>query len=77
MAWQKVQYKLSASAPVLMHNGQTADPLNKWSKSIKEISSKRNKVESDYEEMARLEFMAGLYLDANGPILPSYMSMRW
>jgi hypothetical protein len=40
---------------------------------IKQISSKRAKTDSDYEEMARLEFMAGLYLAADGPVLTSYM----
>lgn len=56
---------------MLQHNGQTADPLNKWAKLIKSISGKRRKVDSDYEEMARLEFFAGLYLNADGPIIPN------
>lgn len=73
MAWKTLKYKLTGSAPLIMHNGQTADPLNKWSKLIKQISSKRAKTDADYEEMARLEFMAGLYLDDNGPVLPAYM----
>jgi len=73
MAWQTVQYKLTSLAPLIMHNGQTADPLNKWSKLIKQTSSKRNKTDSDYEEMAHLEFIAGLYLDENGPIIPSFV----
>jgi hypothetical protein len=73
MAWKKIEYKLTSSAPLIMHNGQTADPTNKWSKLIKQISSKRKKTDADYEEIARLEFMAGLYLDENGPILPAYM----
>jgi hypothetical protein len=72
MAWKTVSYKLTSSAPLIMHNGQTADPLNKWSKAIKQISSKRAKTDADYEEMARLEFMAGLYLDESGPIIPAF-----
>lgn len=73
MAWQVLRYKLSSSCPLISHNGQTADPLNKWSRAIKKISSKRVKTDADYEEMARLEFMAGLYLSPDGPVLPSYM----
>lgn len=73
MAWKTVSYKLTSSAPLIMHNGQTSDPLNKWSKLIKQISSKRAKTDADYEEMARLEFLAGLYLDERGPIIPSYV----
>jgi hypothetical protein len=50
-----------------------ANPLDKWAKLIKQISSKRNKTDADYEEMAHLEFLAGLYMGPDGPVLPSYM----
>ncbi len=71
MAWQTLKYKLTSSAPLLMHNGQTADPTNKWAKLLKQTSSKRKKTDADYEEMARVEFLAALYLDPNGPIIPA------
>jgi len=55
-----------------MHNGQTADPLNPFSKAMKEISSKRKKTDSDYEAMANIEYRAGLYLSKkNELIIPS------
>lgn len=73
MAWEEVTYKLTSSAPLLMHNGQTADPLNRWAKAIKQVSSKRIKTDADYEEMARLEFLAGLYMSESGPVLPPNM----
>ena len=56
-----------------MHNGQTVDPLNRYSKAIKSISSKRNKTEADYEDMARLEWEAGLYLKDGKIILPGIL----
>lgn len=62
---------MSSSAPLIQHNGQTADPLNKWAKLLKAISSKRKKTDADFEEMARIEFLAGLYMTAEGPILPN------
>lgn len=71
MAWQAVSYKLTSVCPMLMHNGQTANPLNKWAKLMKQISSKRAKTDADYEEMARIEFMAGLYMAADGPVIPA------
>lgn len=73
MAYQTLRYRLTSSAPLLMHNGQTADPLNKFAKSLKKISSKRAKTEADYEEMARIEFLAGLYMSPDGPVIPSYV----
>lgn len=59
-----------------MHNDRTADPLDDYTKAIKAISKKRTKTEEDYLEMARLEFLAGLYLMADGnggfrPCIPS------
>lgn len=71
MAWQTVKYRLTGEAPLIMHNGQTADPLNKWAKLMKQVSGKRQKTDADYEELARLEFNAALYLDKDGPIIPN------
>lgn len=71
MAWQTLSYRLVGEAPLLMHNGQTADPLNEFAKAIKQISSKRKKTDADYEEMARLEFLASLYLSPEGPVIPA------
>jgi len=68
---EQLTFKIKGVAPLLMHNGQLADPLNKYSMLIKEISAKRAKTEADYEAMARLEFLGGLYLDKNGvPCIP-------
>lgn len=71
MAWQALNYKLTSVCPMLMHNGQAADPLNKWAKLMKQISSKRAKTDADHEEMARIEFMASLYMSTEGPIIPA------
>lgn len=73
MAWQEVTYRLTSDAALLMHNGQTADPTNKFAKMLKQVSSKRVKTDADYEEMARIEFLASVYMDPNGPVLPPNM----
>jgi hypothetical protein len=54
---------IEGAVPIVMHNGQTADPLNEYSKAIKAISGKRKKVDDDYEKMAALEWEAALYSD--------------
>lgn len=71
MTWQPLTYRFTSSAPLLMHCGQTADPLNKFSKLLKRISGKKTKTDADREEMAHIEFIAGLYMDADGPIIPN------
>src|SRR5262245_43664191 len=73
MAWQTLKYQLQSSAPLLMHNGQMANPTNMYAKMLKQVSSKRAKTDADYEEMARIEFMASLYMGEHGPIIPSYV----
>lgn len=48
-------------SPLVMHNEQLADPLNKWAMAIAEISKKRKKTEDDHLELSRREFLGGLY----------------
>jgi len=70
---QTLQFRIQGVSPLLMHNGQTADPMNVWARRMKEITSKRKKVDADYEELARLEWLAGLYLKDGEPCIPGYV----
>jgi hypothetical protein len=59
---------------MLMHNGQTADPSNPYSRAMKEITSDRTRKNTDegIAALSRIEYEAGLYLDAKKRvILPS------
>lgn len=58
-----VSVMIEGASPLLMHNGQLADPLNEWAKKLKKVTAKRQKTDEDYNEMARLEFLGGLYYD--------------
>ena len=72
MALKELEISIRGVSPLLMHNGQTADPLNKFSKQLKAVSGKRKKTEEDYAEMSRIEWHAGLYVDRDGMlIIPS------
>lgn len=71
MAWKTVAYRLTSTCPMIVHNGRTANPLDPFAKQLKQVSSKRVKTDSDYEEMARIEFLAGLYMGKTGPIIPA------
>ena len=53
-----------------MHRGGLVDPLDEFTKRIKRISKKRNKTESDLEELAHLEFLGGLYMEDGKIIIP-------
>lgn len=65
----ELQVQLEGLAPIILHNGQTSDPANKFSLAMKQISSKRKKVESDYTELSKLEFFAGLYLNQEKQVI--------
>lgn len=59
-------------APLLMHNGQLANPLNPLAKEMKKVTSVRTKTDEHHLELQRLEFLAGLYVDEkNRIVLPS------
>ena len=58
---QKISFKADGVSPVILHNGQLADPLCIYTQKIKEVSGRRPKTEADFEEMAELEFKGGLY----------------
>lgn len=67
----KVRITLTGTAPLLVHNIRLANPLDPIAKAMKTVSSKRVKTEDDHEELARLEFVGGLYFDETlGPYLP-------
>ena len=52
-------------------NGQLADPMNKFSREIKKISSNRKKTDEHYLMMSQFEWVGGLYLDEdNRPCIP-------
>lgn len=70
---EKLNFKIVGVAPLIMHNGRLANPADKYARAIKEISSKRKKVDADYEEMARLEWLGSLYLYNGEPCIPSYV----
>lgn len=56
---------------LLMHNGQLADPLNPVVQAMKPLTAKRKKTEDDHLEIARMEFLGGMYLGADGlPCIP-------
>ena len=68
IGYQKVSITIAGDG-LVMHNGQTSDPLNRFSKGIKAINSKRGKTDADQEALARLEFEAGLYVDSEQRVI--------
>lgn len=70
MAYNRLNFRITGVSPLVMHNGQLANPMNRFAKDIRSISGKRRKTEADYEELARLEWLGALYLSSGEPCLP-------
>lgn len=72
MAWKTLSFKITGDAPLLMHNGELANPLSEAAKRMKEITKKKSKTDADFERMAEIEFKASLYIDEDsGPVIPA------
>lgn len=66
-----VEVQIRGIRPIIMHNGRTADPLDPWTKKLKQVSGKRNKTDEDHALLSDIEFEAGLYWsDDIGVYLP-------
>lgn len=66
---KQATYNLTGIAPMLQHNVQLSDPLSPVTKAMKEITSKKDKSDSDYEALSKLEWMGGLYTNKDGRII--------
>jgi hypothetical protein len=75
MSYKELTFRITGAAPLILHNGQTADPLNQFSKSIAEITGKRKKTDADHREVARREWFAGLYI-ADGKVCVPYQLLE-
>ncbi len=61
-------------SPLLMHNERLANKLDPATKALAKMTAKKKKDDSDLEEIARLEFIGGLYhTDELGPYLPAHV----
>ena len=69
----EITIHLQGVSPLLCHNGQTADPRNTYAKAMKAVSGKRKKTDADFDELARLEWLAGLYRSADDLVIPDYV----
>lgn len=58
--------RLTGLTGTILHNGQLADPMNRFAKALKVISGKKKKQEEDYIAMAKIEFMGSFYVGQDG-----------
>jgi hypothetical protein len=66
---QELRIRFTGVTPLLLHNGSLANPLYEYAREIKKVAGKRKKTDADFEELARLEWFGGLYLDEKERII--------
>lgn len=71
MAHQELTFKITGVSPLVLHNGRTANPLDFYAKEMKKLTSKRKKTDADYEQLAKLEWYAGLYTMDGKVVIPA------
>ena len=68
---KEMQFRIEGISPLIMHNPQTADSLNPFSKEMKKISKLRNRTDEQEMQLREIEWKAGIYYDAEaGPYIP-------
>jgi hypothetical protein len=71
MGLKTLHATLTGIRPLLLHNGQLADPTNEHTKALREVTSKRKKTDADHIEIKRLEWLGCLYRDEQGQVAVS------
>jgi hypothetical protein len=63
---------LTGVVPLLLHNGQLADPLNPATRALKEVTSRKKKTDEDTAEIRHLEWLGSMYLtESRKPCMPA------
>ncbi len=67
-----IKVTIAGVTPLMMHNDRLANPMDEYARKLKEYTSKRAKTDEDYEAIAQIEFMGGIYYtEAAGVHLPA------
>ena len=67
-----IKLKIKSTTPMLMHSDRFANPLDPATKAHKALTSNRKKTDDVHEAIARSEYIGALYIDRDGPFLPSF-----
>lgn len=66
-----VRVTLIGTRPLVMHNVRLADPLDEYTKKLKQLNGNRKKTDEVHEEIAKVEYLGGMYFHSEtGPYVP-------
>jgi len=61
----KINITLTGTSPLLMHNPRMVDPEYELNREIKALTSKRKKTDDDLKKIEELEWLGGMYTQAD------------
>lgn len=68
MAMVNVNVTVYGRKPYIQHNARLANPLDPYTRQLKQMTSKRNKTDEEIEAIAHIESRAGLYETAENTV---------
>ncbi len=72
MAMESIKLTFKGTSPLIMHSERAANKRDPIVRQISKLAAVRKKTDEHYDQIARLEWEAGLYFDAKlGPVIPT------
>jgi hypothetical protein len=68
-AFGEIMFTIRGITQHTQHNGQAANPMNTYARKMKAITSKKKKTDEDLEELLKLKWMSGLYVNKAGRVV--------
>lgn len=69
---KEANYSIKGITPLMLHSDRLANPFDALTKEIKALTGKRKKTEDDLQEIARLEWLGGLYSNDDASAMPGH-----
>jgi hypothetical protein len=71
---ERMTIKITGTGPILMHSDRMVNRFDPLARKMALVHGKKKKTDEDHEQMARIEWEAGMYFDdSTGPYLPGRM----
>lgn len=68
---KKIEFVLTGIAPLMMHNERLANPRDPKTAELKTLTSQKKKTPEIQDQIAKLEWFAGLYDDGKKVVVPA------
>lgn len=68
---KSISITLTGTAPLMLHNERLANPRDPYTTALKKLTAQKKKTEDVLQQIAKLEWEAGLYVDNDRVVMPA------